>query len=84
MPAIEVQPGKYLMIVEDPPGSGKYSIPVIKTPTDEFQIPIETSSGTEPVYEHDEVPSDPGKWVLPLIEHQDGNGHVPIKKKSTV
>jgi len=84
MPAVEVQPGKFLMIVEDPPGSGKFSIPVIKTPTDEFHIPIETSSGSEVVYEQDEVPTQPGQWILPLIEHQDGNGHVPIKRKTSV
>lgn len=81
MPAVEVENGKYLMIVENPPGSGNYSIPVTKTPEGEFKINIENNAGGEEKYIPKAV-SFMDKWVLPLIEHRDGNGELPIEKKN--
>jgi hypothetical protein len=80
MPAVEVTSGKFLMIREDPAGSGNYHIPVTKTPDGEFIIPIESSQGTEEKYIPKAV-NFTNKWMLPLIEYRDGNGEVPIEKK---
>ena len=81
MPAIEVRSGKYMMVKENPPGSGNYSIQVTKTLAGEFVIPIQSTTGGEDVYVQKAVGPGSG-WVVPLIEHRDGNGLVPIEKKS--
>lgn len=82
MPAVEVKEGKFLMIVEDPPGSGNYSIPVQKAPTGEFKIPIQGSSGSETIYVQKMVaPLVGDKWMVPLVESPDGNGELQIEKK---
>jgi hypothetical protein len=80
MPAVEVENGKYLMIVENPPGSGNYHIPVTKDANGEFKIDIQNNAGSEEKYVQKAV-SLANKWVLPLIEHRDGNGEIPIEKK---
>jgi hypothetical protein len=81
MPAVEVTSGKYLIIREEPPGSGNYSIPVTKTPEGEFIVQIANNKEGEEKYVPKAV-SFMDKWVLPLIEHRDGNGEVPIEKQN--
>ena len=80
MPAIEVKTNKWIIIEKD--ASGKYFIRVTKTSDNKFVVPLandergETEKYTAigPFYVQ-------GKWAYPLIEHPDGNGHMPANPK---
>lgn len=82
MPAVELKTGKYIIIKEEPVGSGNFIIPVNQTPTGEFEVPVSKDEGTEQIYKPKVEVDTNRNWILPLIEHSDGNGHIPIERKT--
>lgn len=79
MPALEVKTGKFLIIKANPDGT--FFIRVNKSADGKFIIPITSSTrGETEKYKADGAFLVGGNWVYPLIEHSDGNGHVPAEK----
>lgn len=76
MPAVEMKPGKYIIIKKDT--DGRYFIRVNED-RGKFEIPITDSTRGERKYLPTEGTTGNG-WVLPLIERPNGNGHVPIEE----